>query len=294
MDAPAQLFEVTATGPRSVPIPGDVGDVNELFDELPLGVYEGLRTFEHVRFLGLAEHVERARRSVARLGQDDPLDERALRAALHEAVSAYPADDARVRFDVLAAPAPELGVRGRVLIALSPLVPVPDDVLQNGAHVALVRDLRRRDPLVKRADFVIARRTHPSHAEAYEPIMVDEHGRLLEGTSSTFFGVLDGCLRTAGRDVLEGVTAAFLARLARELDVPLRREAVRLDDLEDLGEAFLSSSIRSVVPITRIGDVRVADGRPGRTTRALAEAYARLARREARPAVETARGRCSS
>ena len=50
-----QLFEVTPDGAKPLTLPRTGADVNEMFDDLPLGIYEGIRTFEHVRFLGLSE-----------------------------------------------------------------------------------------------------------------------------------------------------------------------------------------------------------------------------------------------
>lgn len=280
-----QLHAVQPGGPAPLPVPDGVSDVNEAFDAVSLGVYEGLRTFDHVRFLGLEEHMDRAQRGIVRLEWDFELDRDALKRALHEVVSAYPLPDARVRFDVLSAPATELGTSSRTLIALSPFNPVPAELIERGVAVPLVDDLRRTRPLIKEAKFVIARRVHPAGApDAYEPMMVDEDGRILEGTSSNFFAVKDGALHSAGAGVLEGITRQFLVRLARERGIPVVEEAVRKSELADLDEAFLASSIRSVVPIVRIADVDIGAGVPGPVTKGLLEAYMRFAEHEARPA----------
>ena len=281
-----QLHAVHPDGPVPLSVPGGVDDVNEAFDAVSLGVYEGLRTFDHVRFLGLDEHLDRAERGMVRLGWDFELDRDALQRALHEVVSAYPLPDARVRFDILAAPATQLGTSSRTLIALSPFVPVPAELMERGVTVQLVDDLRRTHPLIKEAEFVLARRVYPTGArEAYEPIMVDEGGRILEGTSSNFFAVKDGVLHSAGTGVLEGITRHFLVRLARENGLRVVEQAVLESELERLEEAFLASSIRSVVPIVRIAGVDIGSGAPGPVTKGLLESYMRFATREARPAV---------
>jgi branched-chain amino acid aminotransferase len=280
-----QLHAVHPDGPEPLAVPGGVNDVNEAFDAVSLGVYEGLRTFDHVRFLGLREHMDRAQRGMVRLGWDFELDRDSLGRALHEVVSAYPLPDARVRFDVLAAPAFELGTSSRTLIALSPFNPVSPEMIECGVAVQLIADLRRTRPLIKEAEFVIARRVYPVGApDAYEPIMVDEEGRILEGTSSNFFAVKDGALHSAESGVLQGITHQFLVRLAHENGIRVVEEAVRASELGSLEEAFLASSIRSIVPIVRIDGVDIGSGRPGPITKGLLEAYMQLADREARPA----------
>lgn len=282
-----QLFEVTPDGPRPLPIVRTGADVNEMFDALPLGIYEGLRTFDHVRFLGLAQHIERAKRSLAGLGREDPLEDLPFRAALHAVVRDYPHPDARVRFDVLAGPATGLGGESTVLIALSPLHPVPPAFLRDGVGVWLDSDLSRPDPHIKHASFVIERRRRPvGPADHYEMILVSPDGHLLEGGSSSFFGVRGGTLCTAVTGVLEGVTSGFVRELAGEMAVPCEPTPVHRDEVGELDEAFMTSSIRSVVPITRIDGRPVGAGAPGPVTRSLMEAYAALAARAAKPAIE--------
>jgi branched-chain amino acid aminotransferase len=279
------LFAATETGARPLPAPPHARDANEVFDGLSLGIYEGLRTFDHVRLFGLEEHLDRAQRSMDLLAWREELERDVLRRALHEALTASPWPEARVRFDVLAEPARELETESRMLIALSPLHPLPEDYLRLGTCSRLVDDLHRERPRIKEARFVIDRRVHPGGTrEDYEPIMVDRRGRLLEGTSSNIFAVRDGVLRTAGEGVLEGITRGVFIELARAEGLSIREEAVLTSELAALSEAFLTSSVRSLVPIVQLGKVVVGSGRPGPIGMQLARAYAARVEREARPA----------
>jgi branched-subunit amino acid aminotransferase/4-amino-4-deoxychorismate lyase len=115
--------------------------------------------------------------------------------------------------------------------------------------------------------------------------LVDGRGRLLEGTSSNFFGLRDGVLHTAGTGVLEGVTRSALLSLAAGLGLPVALEPVHRDSIAELDEAFLSSSTRSLVPIVNVAGAAVGDGTPGPVTRRLLAGYRELVEREARPAV---------
>ena len=102
---------------------------------------------------------------------------------------------------------------------------------------------------------------------------MDAAGRVLEGASSNFFGVLDGCLRTAGAGVLAGVTRGVVLTLAREAGLETVPEAVPLAQVPRLSEAFLTSSSRGVVPIVRVDDHVIGTGAPGPVTQRLGALY---------------------
>jgi branched-subunit amino acid aminotransferase/4-amino-4-deoxychorismate lyase len=66
-----------------------------------------------------------------------------------------------------------------------------------------------------------------------------------------------------------------------EVLLPVERRAVHRDDLPAVGEAFVTSVSREVLPVVRIDDRRVGDGRVGPRTRAILRDFAALVRREA-------------
>ena len=280
-----QLFALGADGPVPLPVPSGASTHHELFDGLALGVYSALRTFQHDRFLALDWHLERTERSMQLLGWNQGLERAHLCAALDRCVRAFPGEDSAVRFDVLAEPARRLGSEERILIALSPFTPLPPALLANGVTVRC-SDLRRDTPLIKKAAFVLARRPYPlGKPEAFEHLMLDAAGRILEGTSSNFCALVGRTLRLAGDEALQGITQRVLAELARGLGLSIERRPVTLDELAQVDEAFLSSSIRGPVPVVAVEERRLGDGRPGPWTRRLVEAYYEHARLTARRAL---------
>lgn len=280
-----QLFAVTGGGPVPLAVRPGVQSAHELFDGLPLGVYSALRTFEHERFLGLALHFDRTDRSMELLGWPERLDRPLLARAIDACVRAYPGPDAFVRFDVLAAPAHALGTNERNLLALSPLVPVPEAYFRDGVGVRLSH-LRRERPLIKTASFVVQRRPYPlGKQDSYEHLIIDAEQRILEGTSSNFAALQGRTLRLADEEALQGITQRIVSGLARELGLECVHEPVRLDEIERVDETFLTGSTRGIVPVIAVDDRRIGAGHPGPWTRRLMEAYARYAREHARPAV---------
>lgn len=252
----------------------------------PRGVYSGVRTFEVDRFLELEAHLDRTERSACSLGFSLEPDRESLKRALDLAARDGAPHDSRIRFDVFPAPVEVQGTRARVWIVATRLDPVPARFLEDGVALGIARDLRRPTPLVKTTDFILRRRPFPLERQAaYEHVMLDEEGRVLEGTSSNFFAVEHGSLLTAGAGVLEGITRSIVLRLAASAEIAVELSAPRADQAPSWEEAFLTSSSRGIVPVVSLGERPVGSARPGPITRTLMRSYASYVEREARPAI---------
>lgn len=106
---------------------------------------------------------------------------------------------------------------------------------------------------------------HPHQEDDREVLVADEADRLLEGTVSNLFLVLDGRAVTPPRElgILPGI---IRGRVLEDGNLPAEAGEIRLEDLERATEAFLTNSVVGVRPLTRIGG-RVFAEAPGPVTR---------------------------
>jgi branched-subunit amino acid aminotransferase/4-amino-4-deoxychorismate lyase len=113
---------------------------------------------------------------------------------------------------------------------------------------------------------------------AEEAILLNERGFIAEGSMSNIFLVAEGMLLTPSEEsgILPGITREAVLELARELGVEAAEGEIPLADLLRADEAFLTSSVREVMPITSIDNKPVAKGSPGPVTRRLMAAYSHL------------------
>ncbi len=281
-----QLFVVERERLRPLPVPPNAKEFYQLYDGLPLGVYSALRTYEQNKFLWLNDHIQRMVRSMALLGWHFELDEDRLRRGLHEAASNYPFSEARVRFDVLEKPLQQYGSDSRVLIALQPFAGIPPHIYTEGVKVDFAEALQRTTPRAKTAVFSAARHIYSFDPQtAYERLLVDDAGNILECTSANFLGVRDGVVYTAGAGVLEGITLKIILSLLDDLKIPVQYHPVRVDQIADLDEAGLCSSSRALIPIVQIGEQVVGNDRPGPVCRRILAAYQAYVAREVKTAV---------
>ena len=161
----------------------------------------------------------------------------------------------------------------RVIISLEPYKPVPAEIMEHGARVITV-NLERHNPAAKSTTWMTERKSAVESFPSgiYEGILLTPDGALLEGTSSNFYGIVEGKLRTANEGVLPGIARRALLTAAEGI-LPIDLRPVHLGEIPALSEAFLTSAGRGVVPIVEIDGRLIGDGNPGPLTLRLREAY---------------------
>jgi len=265
---PAQPIPTYRLTPQGLtPAPYVAHSLAEAVAYEPPGVYTVARTFHGDRALRLDAHLDRLEESARLVGIPLVLDRARLRGALRELLHRAGFPDAKFR---ITAPRAEPET---LVLSLEPFQPVPPAVMEQGARV-ITLPLRRANPVAKTTEWMTARKPAFDHLPpgVYEAVLVTPEGRLLEGLSSNFYGVLDGALRTAESEVLNGITRAAILRLAPEV-LPVRVEALRREDVPRLEEALLTSAGRGVVPITQIDDCAIGGGVVGPRVGAIQARY---------------------
>jgi len=262
-----QTFELASGDLRLLGSHPSLGDASSA---LPQGSYTTLRTYAGDRVLRLEQHVRRLEES---LEDAAPLDAAGVRRALALVLERTGYRESRLRL-TYASP--------RLFVSVEPFEPLPETSYQKGARCATVA-LQRENPHAKHTGFIA------TAAHAYsrlapgvdEALLVAEDGAILEGLSSNFFAVCKGVLHTEEARVLAGVTRAIVLELAAGL-LPLRTQAVRVDQLDSVSECFVTSVSREILPVVEIDGRNVGGGKPGQKTRELMRRFAELVEEEAR------------
>ena len=203
-------------------------------------------------------------------------------------------------------------VPATVVVQAWPVVEAPASHLERGLR--LVTSRVRRDPqdplaslkTTSRAEYVYAR-LEARRAGADDAVFLTIDGHLSESTSANLFlvrrsnvdgepgddrddGDADGDLELATPSldcaILPGTTRSWLLEWARSVGLhPLETQLVP-SDLSDACEAFLSSSVAGILPVTSFDGQAIGDGLPGpwtRRARADREAMIRGAGAESSP-----------
>ena len=117
---------------------------------------------------------------------------------------------------------------------------------------------------------------------AYEALMVDENGIVTEAGSSSFFFIKDNVLyvRPVSNEILHGITRQTMLRVANERGISWVEQIYSLDEALAADEALITGSSIYVLPVGKIDDIVIGDGKAGEFTLSLREGYLAKARTE--------------
>ena len=237
---------------------GMSGNMSELMNLHPGGVYTTIRTYPGKKILRLKAHIDRLRLSARLIGVDLTVDTNRLREIMRIAI--YENDKkSSCRFRIHAP------LAGRAVNDLFLYVEAfPATPPNRNCVSTLTRSMHRDNPRAKTTDFITTadslRAGMPSGVE--EILMLDDDGGILEGLSSNFFGIRDGVVWTANQGVLAGITRAFVLEAIQLLGLALNYSAYPANSMDQLDEAFITSTSRGILPIQQIDQVDLSHRHP--------------------------------
>jgi branched-chain amino acid aminotransferase len=254
-------------------------------------VYETLRTYGGRPF-ALGRHLARLRASAERLGIAIPLPDDQLAGWLAELLARGANPESYIRF-IVSRGVGDISYRFErvqgptVVMVVKPYEPLPDACYSEGIAV-VISGVRRNspqalDPAIKSCNLLnnyLAVREAQARG-AVEALMLNEQGEIAEGASSNVFVVKDGTVMTPplSAGILPGITREVILGLARPLGIPMREWTLRVPDLLDADEAFITSTLKEAAPIRLVGDRPLGAGRPGPLTLRILAAFRDYARR---------------
>lgn len=98
----------------------------------------------------------------------------------------------------------------------------------------------------------------------FEALYITPNGEITESTSSSFFLCGGGKIVTApvGR-VLRGITREIILELAKESGYKVEERCPLESELATAEEAFVTGSVKEVLPVVRVGERIIGNGKPG-------------------------------
>jgi branched-chain amino acid aminotransferase len=271
-----QIWHVTPT--QTIQLDLESTSLDEVTRQLPEGYYSTFRTFDRcTRVLGLKAHLRRLYEPVSSPEVSAAFLRRQLRALLEP----YRPDEARVRAIMTK--------QGKAYIVVEHLKPLTREVYEKGVHVETTA-LHREHPRLKSTAFIgrsNSERKHIAQEGIFEALLM-KNGKILEGMTSNFFYIpraersgtesatpteREAILCTARNNILLGVTRKTVIDIARGRGLEVKYVPLKHDQLSAIDEAFITSSSRGIVPVVKIDDFTVGEGRPGPLTMQLIDSY---------------------
>ncbi|TLM76853.1 MAG: branched-chain amino acid transaminase [Actinobacteria bacterium] len=260
------------------------------------GVFEGIRCYETAdgasAVFRLTDHIERLERSAKMLLMEIGYSVPQMVDAVKETIRANKLPACYIRPIVF---------RGYGAMGLDP-VPAPvsrtiacwpwatymgEDGLKHGVDVGVSswrqRGVNSMPPAIKATGNYLNSSFARVEANKHgynEAILLNEQGKVCEGTGENLFIVRDGVLITppVSDGLLEGITRDSVMVIADDMDIDVIEQSLVRTDLYQADEMFMTGTAAELVPVRSV-DGRVI-GDPGPVTMALQEKYFRVVRGE--------------
>ncbi len=249
------------------------------------GIYETMRVYSGVVFM-LDSHLKRLERSAGLISLKLPKKNEDIKVAVYETLKANGYLDASVRISVTRGYGeigldPSLCEKPTFIIMAHRFKEYPEHCREKGVRV-MIAETRRNcrealNPQIKSHNFLnnILARIEAKSCDCFEAIMLNRDELLAEGTVSNIFFIKHGelCTPSVNIGILDGITRSLIIELADEAGIAVKEGKFRPNDLNTTDEVFISNSLMEVMPVTAIGDKKVAGGEVGQFTRFFLKAY---------------------
>lgn len=233
------------------------------------GVYEVIPVFGR-RLFRLGYHLARLRRSLEGIRLADPLSAPEWHEVFARLVAAVGTDDQSVYLQITRGMAPRehafpADAHPTVFAYAQPAKPAAAALAQGIAAVTAA-DIRWLRCDIKAITLLANAMLRQQAAErgAAEALLIRD-GIVTEGAASNIFVVRNETLFTPpdGPFILPGVTRDLVLELARAHAIAARVEPLPESALFDAEEIWITSSMREILPVTRLNDRPVGAGAPG-------------------------------
>ena len=259
------------------------------------GVFEGIRAY-HGRVFKLKEHIDRLFYSAKAILLNIPMSKQQLMDATVETCRKNNLNDGYVRL-VVTRGAGTLGLNPnrcsnpQVIIIADTIQLYPASLYKKGMEIVTVATTRNHhnavNPAIKSLNYLnnILAKIEANTAGYEEAIMLNSEGYVAECTGDNLFIIKDKKMFTPSLSsgALHGITRQTSIDLVGELGVPTSEPNLTRYDLYNADECFLTGTGAEIVPVVKIDERKIGNGKPGKITKKLVKAYQELTKVSGQP-----------
>lgn len=249
------------------------------------GVFEGIRVYGGNVFR-LREHLERLYHSAKSIMLEIPYSFEELQDIVVQSVRKNGYSDAYIRL-VVSRGVGDLGLdpyncsHPQLIVIVEQLAIYPKELYESGLEIASAGTRRNApdvlSPKLKSLNYLnnILVKIEAHLSGASEAMMMNNEGYVAECTADNIFIVKgDQVITPPGYiGALEGITRGAIIEIADQLGYDMREEPFTRHDVYVADEVFLTGTAAEVIAVVKVDGRQIGNGRPGKTTKTLLEAF---------------------
>ena len=220
------------------------------------GIFETVRTYENKGLPTIDRHLNRLFRSAKKIDLKLKYSKKQIQEMTKRVVKKSPHKLQRIKITC---------ITDHTIIVSTPLEINEKDY--EGVSVLSIEQTRSL-PDIKSISYLPSFLSHERAIKKgfYEAILIDKSGEVYEGAYSNIFWFEGNTLCTRKDKVLPGITREIILEKS---PFKVKFKNIKIDKLKEKSEVFLTSSVKGIVPITKIDNKKIGDGKPGTNTKKL-------------------------
>jgi D-alanine transaminase len=244
------------------------------------GVYEVIAVYQG-RAFRLEEHLARLATSADAIHLLLPINDSELKNVIETGVEQSGFQEAQVYLQATRGAAPRShafpsGIKTNLVVTFRLLHQVPDETRERGVSVITTEEIRWSRCDIKSIALLpnVLAKQKAVEDGAFEAIWMTKEGIVYEGAASNIFVVHDGEIRTPPKSekILGGITREVVLQCARDLNFPASETTLKIEDLLQAQEVFLTSTTMEVMGVVEVDQKTIGNGTVGPTTKQLNDA----------------------
>ena len=245
-----------------------------------IGILRGFAAFDFMRIYNgvpfhLSDHVKRFRKSAETLGLSLEFSEKDFENVLMELLEKNEMRNAHVRF-ILTGGIAKNGLEPSepfLYILFEDLVDITDEVFEKGVSI-ITHEYQRPFAEAKTTNYqeTVSLQKEKITKGAAEILFIS-NGVVLEASTSNICIVKNGVLITPKDDILHGITKKGVLELARQNRIEVQEREVSIEELLDADEVFMTATNKKVLPVVKVDEKVIADGKVGALSKKLLELF---------------------
>lgn len=176
---------------------------------------------------------------------------------------------------------PKFATKNNLIIIIQALPENPSWWYDKGVEMIIADTIRTPidsvDPKIKSGNYLnnVMAYAEAKKRGAFDAIMLNHQGHITEGTTNNIWLVKDGVVKTPSLNegLLSGITRHAVLEICQNNHMDYKIESITPEEIKDADEAFLTSSTKHIVPVVKIDDQLIGNGKPGEYAKKILKLY---------------------
>jgi branched-chain amino acid aminotransferase len=250
--------------------------VNDLAILRGLGIFDFLRAEKGSPIL-LDDYLNRFERSAGSVGLPLPINRKGISKEIFELIKLNNLPECGIRIILTGGYSPDgFSPNKSNLIIICEELHFPESWQYLKGAKLLTFEYKREWSEVKSINYFSAVKLLPLiKANFATDILYHHQGYVYEASRSNFFIIKNGTIISPSEGILKGITRKTILGIAnKKFTIALR--PIKFEELQEAEEAFITSTTKKILPITKINEQEIGDGTPGKISQELIHLYKNL------------------